>query len=205
MEHSAKRLIDDALAKAGSWEALVDRVIYEERTLKRVKAGEVALSKKMRAVLEKYLAESLREPLAKYGKVQSNVDPKALKLRMIPVYSYVQAGQATDFEGQPTHWEDQVEYHGDDPQAFGLRITGDSMEPKYSPGDIVIVSPRHAAVNGQKVVAKIKGEGVLFKVMHHTGDGQIIELTSYNPVYPPIRRPREDFHWIYPVKNVWKL
>ena len=152
-------------------------------------------------------AASIAEEAAIYGRspIGGNVDPKRLDLRIIPVFSFVQAGIATDYEDLPRdEWEGQVEYMGNDEKAFGLRIVGDSMEPKYSPGDIVIVSPKYAAVNGQKVVAKIKREGVVFKIMHHSGDGKMIELTSYNPAYPPIIRPREDFHWIYPVKNVWK-
>jgi phage repressor protein C with HTH and peptisase S24 domain len=134
-----------------------------------------------------------------------NVAPGLIELRRVRVYSMVQAGMATDFEMLPGEWEDEVAYLGDDPRAYGLRIVGDSMEPKYSPGDIVIVSPRNPARNGDRVVAHIRDQGVLFKLMHHSGDLRTVTLSSYNPAYRDITVPREDLLWMHPVKQVIKM
>jgi len=134
------------------------------------------------------------------GYPYSNVDPVALRTRKIPIYTFVQAGQATAYEGLPTSWDDTIEYDGPDETAFALRVTGDSMMPNFPPGTIITVSPKHPPGNGHLVVAKIKNEGVLFKLFHHSGDGKKITLTSYNSqLYPPITRDREQFHWIYRV------
>ena len=135
----------------------------------------------------------------KEDSIKYNVSSTPIPLRKIPVYTFVQAGLATDYEGMPTSWEDQIDYDGKDPKAFGLRVAGDSMEPKFPAGTIITVSPAYPPHNGQLVVAKIKNEGVLFKLFHHNGDGSLITLTSYNLIYPPLTIPREKLHWLYRV------
>lgn len=205
LPNDAKQLIDWALALMGGYDNLVDKLAYKSRTLQRVRTGELPMSNKLRKQIERLLIEGkASQSLAKYGKIEPNIDPNRLHLRAIPVYSWVQAGQATEFENLPESWEDEVAYLGDDPKAFGLRIVGDSMEPRYSPGDIVVVCPKYVAITGDRVVASVKNEGVLFKLMHHNGEGKTIQLLSYNIVYPPLTFAPEDFHWIYPVKQVIK-
>src|SRR3990172_2646980 len=48
----------------------------------------------------------------------------------------------------------------DDPNAFALRLSGDSLEPRFSDGDVAIVSPNRAFQERDLVVAKIAGESV---------------------------------------------
>ena len=130
---------------------------------------------------------------------RSNVDPTPVPMKRIPIYTFVQAGAATAYEGLPTSWDDTIEYDGPDEKAFALRVAGDSMEPRFEPGMIITVSPKYPPHNGQLVVAKIKNEGCVFKLFHHSGDGKIITLSSYNPAYKDIVLPREKLHWIYRV------
>jgi phage repressor protein C with HTH and peptisase S24 domain len=197
-----------------SQQAFADRIGFSRNYISRVELGKNRPGKRFTsavAILEKEaaalnsgrIADARPAPYGARG-LESNVNPQRLELRKIPVYSFVQAGVATDFEALPESWESEEAYLGNDPRAFGLRIVGDSMEPKYSPGDVVVVSPQYPATNGDRVVANIKNQGVLFKVMHHSGTGEVIKLTSYNSVYPPLEIPREQFHWIYPVKHVIK-
>jgi phage repressor protein C with HTH and peptisase S24 domain len=195
-----------------SQEEFAKRIGFSRNYVSRIETGKSKNpSRKFLRELEASQSEANAHKMAEkhvtYGasSLKGNVDPRKLELRKIPVYSFVQAGRATDFESFPESWEDEVGYLGGDPKAFGLRIVGDSMEPKFSPGDIVVVSPSHAPSNGDKVVANIRNQGVLFKVMHHSGDMKIIKLTSYNPVYPEIQIPREELHWMYPVKMVMKI
>jgi phage repressor protein C with HTH and peptisase S24 domain len=152
-------------------------------------------------LLEEYASYgSSALPSKSYRKGHANVSPDAIRIQMIPVLSMIQAGQATDFSDLPVdEFTDTVAYDGRDKAAFALRIEGDSMEPKFSPGMIITVNPSIAPRNGQLVAAKIKEEGVLFKLFHHSGDGKTVTLTSYNSLYPALSYPREKFHWIYPV------
>ena len=91
-----------------------------------------------------------------------------------------------------------------DERAFGVRLRGDSMEPKYSEGDIAILLPSTAATNGEIVVANIKNQGVLCKIMHVQLDKNLVKLSSYNPAYPPTEYHRDEFHWIFPVAAIVK-
>ena len=67
---------------------------------------------------------------------------------------------------------------------FGLKIRGNSMEPKISDGDIVIVRKQEDAENGQVIIATVNGTDATCKRLRKYRDG--IELISNNPSYEPI-------------------
>ena len=125
-------------------------------------------------------------------------------LRNLPILSWAQAGQATDFEQIPSDWDETVPSDVLDEQAFGVRLRGDSMEPKFSDGDIAILLPNTPATNGDIVVANIKDQGAVCKIMHVQLDKHLVTLSSYNPAYPPMEYHRDDFHWIFPAATVIK-
>jgi phage repressor protein C with HTH and peptisase S24 domain len=125
-------------------------------------------------------------------------------LRNVPVLSWAQAGLATEFEQMPSDWGEVVPTDVADERAFGVRLRGDSMEPKFSAGDIAILLPSIAPTNGDIVVANIRNQGALCKIMHVQLDKKLVKLSSYNPAYPPTEYHRDEFHWIYPVSAVIK-
>ncbi len=125
-------------------------------------------------------------------------------LRNVPVLSWAQAGQAIEFEQIPSDWDEVVPTDLADERAFGVRLRGDSMEPKFSEGDVAVLQPSTAATNGDVVVANIKNQGALCKIMHVQLDKKLITLSSYNPAYPPIEYHRDEFYWIYPVADMIK-
>jgi SOS-response transcriptional repressor LexA len=128
----------------------------------------------------------------------------AYGLRNLPVLSWAQAGEATDFSEIPLDWDEVVPSDVTDERAFGVRLRGDSMEPRFSDGDIAILLPSIPATNGETVVANLKDEGILCKIMHVQLDKNLIKLSSYNPAYPPLERHRDQFHWIFPVSSIIK-
>jgi phage repressor protein C with HTH and peptisase S24 domain len=136
-------------------------------------------------------------------KVNGNAAP-AYGLRNLPVLSWAQAGQATDFEEIPRDWEEVVPSDVTDEHAFAVRLRGDSMEPRYSDGDIAVLLPGIAATNGETVVANLRNQGLLCKIMHVQLDKNLIKLSSYNPAYPPTEYHRDEFHWIFPVATIIK-
>ncbi len=129
----------------------------------------------------------------------------AYNLRNLPVLSWAQAGQATDYGEIPADWDEVVPSDVSDERAFGVRLRGDSMEPRFTDGDIAILLPSIPATNGDIVVANLKEEGVLCKIMHVQLDKNVITLSSYNPAYPPMERHRDQFNWMYPVSSIVKL
>lgn len=73
---------------------------------------------------------------------------------------------------------------------FGLQIHGDSMEPKFSEGDVVIVRQQDDAESGDIVIATINGNEATCKRLRKYRDG--IELISNNPNYKPMFFSNED-------------
>jgi SOS-response transcriptional repressor LexA len=128
----------------------------------------------------------------------------AYGLRKLPVLSWAQAGQATDFDEIPRDWDEMVPSDVSDERAFGVRLRGDSMEPRFADGDIAILLPSIPATNGEIVVANLRDEGILCKIMHVQLDKNLIKLSSYNPAYPPLERHRDQFHWIFPISSIIK-
>lgn len=64
---------------------------------------------------------------------------------------------------------------------FGLQIHGNSMEPKFSEGDVVIVRKQEDAESGDIVIATVNGTDATCKRLRKYRDG--IELISTNPSY----------------------
>lgn len=73
---------------------------------------------------------------------------------------------------------------------FGLQIHGDSMEPKISDGDVVIVRQQEDAESGDIVIATVNGDEATCKRLRKYRDG--IELVANNPTYDPIFFSNED-------------
>lgn len=67
---------------------------------------------------------------------------------------------------------------------FGLQIDGDSMEPKFSKGDVVIVRKQNDAESGDIVIAMVNGDDATCKRLKKYQDG--IALISTNPTYDPM-------------------
>lgn len=67
---------------------------------------------------------------------------------------------------------------------FGLQIHGDSMEPKMSDGDVVIVRQQDDAETGDTVIATVNGTDATCKRLRKYRDG--IELIATNPSYEPM-------------------
>jgi phage repressor protein C with HTH and peptisase S24 domain len=72
--------------------------------------------------------------------------------RAVPVINKVSAGYPTDFDDldYPVGIADDYVRCPDlhDPNAFAVRVVGDSMEPKFREGDIVVFSPAAEVRNG---------------------------------------------------------
>jgi phage repressor protein C with HTH and peptisase S24 domain len=131
-------------------------------------------------------------------------------VRAIPVRSWAQAGTGADFGELPLDWEKRVATDCPDEQAFAVEIQGDSMEPKFFPGDIAVLMPTRQPRNGSLVVARLEREGVVIKVFTARDQApvRICCFTSYNSVFQPIEVSEGNVIWNYPVyqivRQVWR-
>lgn len=85
---------------------------------------------------------------------------------------------------------------------FGLQIAGDSMEPKMSKGDVVIVRQQDDAESGDTVIVSVNGTDATCKRLRKYRDG--IELVSTNPSYEPLFFSNEDIE-NNPVRVIGKV
>ena len=85
---------------------------------------------------------------------------------------------------------------------FALQIHGDSMEPKMSDGDVVIVRQQEDAESGEIVIATINGDDATCKRLKKYAEG--IMLLSTNAAYEPIVFTMKDIEEL-PVKILGKV
>ena len=104
----------------------------------------------------------------------------------IPLLGLAQAGGEGFFDdgGFPVggSWDEISVPEISDPNAYALEITGDSMEPVFREGDIVVVSPLVTPRRGDRVVAKTWAGEVMAKQLTRKS-AKRIELKSLNSAH----------------------
>ena len=76
-----------------------------------------------------------------------------------------------------------LDFKPTDPENYyALQVTGDSMEPLFSDGDVAIVHKQDDFENGNTCVVLINGDEATVKKVIKTDDG--IDLIAMNPYYP---------------------
>lgn len=118
--------------------------------------------------------------------IDKNVSVGPVLHGVVPLLSDVQAGMYKEFIDN---------YHPGDggmeliptsvpikAHTFALRVTGDSMEPEFREGMIIIIEPEMDPQPGDYVIAKNGGEETTFKQL--AKDGADWYLKPLNPRYP---------------------
>lgn len=104
-----------------------------------------------------------------------NVEPAIIPQgRRVPILSYVQAGHWREMCEQATAFDGSLEYVAVGVSvgccAFGLWVRGNSMEPDFKEGDLLIVDPDEAPKAGDFVIAKNGSEEATFKKYRSRGE-----------------------------------
>jgi len=106
--------------------------------------------------------------------------------RYVPLIGFAQAGDQGFFDdgGFPAGagWDEVAFPEIGDDNAYALEISGDSMQPVYRDGDIIVVSPNSSVRRGDRVVVKTNEGEVMVKVLARQS-ARRIELHSLNPEY----------------------
>ncbi|VEI69423.1 Peptidase S24-like [Serratia fonticola] len=87
---------------------------------------------------------------------------------------------------------DMVEYRGgwlkiysEDPNAYGLRVRGDSMWPRIQSGEFVLIEPGAKIHPGDEVFVRTSDGHNMIKVLNYTREGDY-QFTSVNQDHRPI-------------------
>jgi SOS-response transcriptional repressor LexA len=138
------------------------------------------------------------------------LQPLGVKRHRVPLINQVAAGYPTGFTDldYPARIADEYLECPDlsDPDAFAARVVGDSMQPDYREGDIVVFSPQADVTDGCDCFARLEPDHeTTFKRVFFEGDpgAERIRLQPINPKFPPRTLPREDVAGLY--RAVWKM
>lgn len=117
----------------------------------------------------------------------------------VPLLGFAQAGSGGYFDsaGFPAGqgWDEVRLPTITDGSTYALEVTGDSMQPVYRDGDVLIVSPTEQLRRGDRVVVRTHSGEVMAKILHRRTERQI-ELHSINPDHPPRIFKPGDVDWI---------
>lgn len=106
------------------------------------------------------------------------------KSTTIPVLGRVTAGIPIEAIEEVIDYEEVDEKLASLGELFGLKIKGDSMSPRISDGDVVIVHQQPEAESGDVIIATINGDDAVCKKIMKYGD--TVLLRSNNPAYDDI-------------------
>ena len=122
-------------------------------------------------------------------RLPTNVSPGPTIKGEVPLLSNVQAGMYTEFvdnlhpgEGRHEAIPTTVPVNR---YTFALRVTGDSMEPEFTEGMLLVVEPELDPQPGDYVIAKNGSEETTFKQLVKDGaDWYLKPLNSRYPIKP---------------------
>lgn len=118
--------------------------------------------------------------------------------RAIPIVGMARAGADGFFDEQgfPVGADETVRFPDlGDERVYALEIAGDSMEPVFRAGDVVIVQPGASVRRGDRVVVRTRSGEVMAKVLGRRNE-QSVELISLNAAHAPRIVLTSDIDWI---------
>ena len=112
------------------------------------------------------------------------LDIESEKGKKIPVYGLVAAGIPIEAITDIEDYEEITEELARTGEFAALKIHGDSMEPRMTEGDVVIVRIQETVESGDTAIVMINGDEATCKKIKKTPEG--IMLISTNPAYEPM-------------------
>ncbi len=117
----------------------------------------------------------------------------------VPLIGFAEAGAGGYFDdgGFPAGegW-DQIAFPAvNDQHAYALEVSGQSMEPAYRNGDVIVVSPAAPIRRGDRVVVRTRAGEVMAKELKRQ-TGKSIELQSLNAQHADRTLAAADVLWI---------
>ncbi len=209
---SALHIEDGRLVRAGAWDRVPDPVLRDlsrsaelRRLVTKLASGEggrTGLDLAFRSGELRALIERL-DP--------AGPTPVDLPFE-VPLINKVSAGYPQGFTdmGYPARVADEYVRCPDlhDPDAFAARVVGDSMEPDYREGDIVIFSPARPITDGDDCFARLAlDDETTFKRVYfeyRDGTAERIRLQPINNRYAPRVYDREQIAGLYRAVKVMR-
>jgi phage repressor protein C with HTH and peptisase S24 domain len=130
--------------------------------------------------------------------------PRRAATQAVPLIGFAQAGTGGFFDdgGFPAGngWDEIALPQVEDEHAYALEVSGDSMQPAYRDGTVIIVSPAAPIRRGDRVVLKTRDGEVMAKELKRK-TAKTYELKSLNPEHADRVLAGQDVEWI--ARIVW--
>ncbi len=124
--------------------------------------------------------------------------------RRIPLIGMAQAGGDGYFSdgGYPAGagWDEVGLPDIADTNAYALEISGESMEPVFRDGDMIVVSPEASIRRGDRVVVRTQRGEVMAKLLARRS-ARRIELRSFNADHPNYSFELTEIAWMHRI--IW--
>ena len=121
---------------------------------------------------------------------ETNNSSKNNKYIKIPVLGTVRAGYPTEAVENIIDYEEISESMARQGEYFALQVKGDSMLPRFSEGDVVIVKKQDDVDNGDIAIMLVNGDEATIKKVQKFENG--INLIPSNPVYDVITYTKKE-------------
>jgi len=119
--------------------------------------------------------------------------------RAVPLLGFAEAGAGGYFDdgGFPVGegWDEIAFPAVSDDHAYALEVSGQSMEPAYRDGDVILVSPAAPIRRGDRVVVRTRGGEVMAKELKRR-TAKSIELRSLNAAHADRTIAASDVLWV---------
>lgn len=190
---------------------MASRAALKPDSMRKIIKGYQACSPQLMQAL-RVIAENehLRKESAAAGEATGQPKPRHYggpywgTSNMVPIISFASAGKGAAFEDQGTDVP-HIPTNCRDPNCYALTITGDSMNPIYLEGDVVVVAPNAEAKSHDLVIVRTVEEDVFFKEVRFSADLASARLFSFNPNYPVMEFHRSQLLFIHPVHSVVRM
>lgn len=190
-------------SKKISQQELADKVGVDRSTISRIENNEIETTVPVAEKIAKSLNVSFSDLVSKNLSFNNanivDIDTDIIK---IPVFGTIKAGipiesqsDIIDYVEIPRNWTTG------DKKFYGLKISGDSMFPKYSENDIVIFEQNEdkELFNGKDVAVMVNGTESTFKKILVNEQGIILQ--PYNTAYDIMMFSKEQVEQL-PIKVV---
>lgn len=182
---------------------VADKVGVSEGTISRWESGKIADMRRDKIMAYAQALNISPAIIMGWDNVDSSSTSESIHTgKRIPVLGSVAAGIPIDAIEDVLDWEDISEDMAKTGEFFGLRIKGDSMQPRIFEGDVVIVRQQPDADSGDVVIVQVNGDQATCKRLAKYSSG--ISLISFNPAYEPMNYTNEQIEQL-PVTIIGKV
>jgi phage repressor protein C with HTH and peptisase S24 domain len=146
-------------------------------------------------------ADLVEEPGRRY-----NTSPRLSGPKLVPIIGFAIAtpkedGYFDDMTSGPGAASEFAQWHSKDPNAYALRVRGDSMQPRIRPGEVIVVEPNHALVQGKDVLVRTKDGRKMVKQLLFQRSGEVT-LGSINQTHQQLTISLEEVESLHYVAGI---